>query len=153
MKKFLNKKYIFIGMGIILFSLFSALNYLIFTDSYESAKFRTMQDKISATEEVDLTGLHEIQASGGAIVDFPDLKRKLRHINQKIVIIDGLTQDHGYIYNGYFKEISTIFFGYGQNNPDMRHFIRRLIFTGTTHPRPDLIISESEVAKKYGFGY
>jgi len=145
MKRFFRLRNIILGT--ILIALFS-LTYVLFTDSYSEARFRTMQDPISNAEEVDLTGLRELQISGGPSIIFSNLRKSLSHINKKIIIVDGIRQYHGYI-----NETPTTFFAYERHDPDWRHFIRRLIYTGTTQIRPDLVSPESELIKKYGFEY
>lgn len=148
MKKFFNKKNFIISIGILFISTFFVVFYLLSTDEYTDSKFRTMQDKIASTEQVDLTGLRELSASGGPIVDFATLKKKLRMVKIPIIIVDGMKEHHGYI-----NDIPITFFGYHTKKPDMRHYLRRLFFTGTIHVRPDLVKQESELTKKYGFGY
>ncbi|MBX9621003.1 MAG: hypothetical protein K2X28_03085 [Alphaproteobacteria bacterium] len=118
------------------------------TDDYTNAPFRTMQDRISSAEQVDLRGLRELQASGGPSIDFDDLKKRLRHIKSQVIIVDGTHQSKGYI-----KKISTIFLNYKSNNTDLRHFIRRLIYTYSLEEHPELVTPESEIAKQYGFKY
>lgn len=145
MKRFLKLKPIILGATLIILL---GLTYVLFTDSYSQAHFRTMQDPISNTEEVDLTGLRELQVSGGPSIIFSTLKDSLSYVKKKIIIVDGIRQYHGYI-----KEIPTTFFAYERHDPDWRHFIRRLIYTGTTQVRPDLVSPESELTKKYGFEY
>lgn len=127
--------------------------YFLSTDRYSQAKFRTMQDQIVPHEELDLTGLKELQASGGAIVNFPELKKKLAHVKNTIIIVDAMRQYHGYINNDFFTEVPTTFLAYERHDPDIRHFTRRLFMTGTTHVRQDLVIFEKNLAEKYGFGY
>lgn len=127
--------------------------YLLSTDSYTQAKFRTMQDPISSREKVDLTGLKEIHASGGPAVDFSNLKEKLRSLQEKIIIVDAIRQYHGYMSNRFFTEFPTTFLAYDRHDPDLRHFIRRLFITNTTQVRKDLLIPEKTLAEKYGFGY
>jgi predicted protein tyrosine phosphatase len=145
MKRFLKLKPLILGLTLIILL---GLTYVLFTDSYSQARFRTMQDPISNTEEVDLTGLHELQVSGGPSIIFSNLKDSLSHVNKKIIIVDGIRQYHGYI-----KEVPTTFFAYERHDPDWRHFIRRLIYTGTTQIRPDLVAPEKELAEKHGFIY
>ncbi len=145
MKKFLKIRNILIGCVILLIS---CISYILLTDEYDQAKFRTMQDAIPSSENVDLTGLREIQASGGPSINFPDLKQKLAPIKKHIIIIDALRQYHGYI-----KEIPTTFFAYERHHPDWRHMVRRLIFTGTIRTCTESIVPESEMAKRYGFEY
>lgn len=148
MKKIFSKKNAFIGIGILFIVMISVVVYLLSTDDYTDAKFRTMRDKISSSESVDLTGLRELSASGGPIVDFPTLKKKLAFVNKPIIIVDGMKEHHAYI-----KDIPITFFGYHRHNPDFRYFIRRMFYTGTPYLKPELIVQERELAKKYGFEY
>jgi len=91
MKKFLKLKNIFICGCLALFAVFT---YLLSTDEYSRANFRTMQDIIPFPKEIDLTGLREIQASGGPSINFSDLKKKLAHIKKQIIIVDAMRQYH-----------------------------------------------------------
>lgn len=124
------------------------LYYLISTDNYTEAKFRTMQDPIIATEGVNLNGLRELKASGGPIVNFPELSSKLHPKQNPVIILDSITAYHGYI-----NTTPTTFYGYHRPKPDLRYLARRLIFTGTTDMDQTLVKSEGEMAKDYGFGY
>jgi predicted protein tyrosine phosphatase len=148
MRKLLNLKSIITGGGLVLLLGLLFLVYLVSTDNYTNASFRTMQDKISSTEQVDLKGLRELQASGGPSVDFDRLKKDLSHIKNRIIIVDGTNQSQGYI-----KKIPTTFLGYSSKDTDLRHFIRRLIYTYSLEEHPELITPEQEIAKKYGFEY
>lgn len=147
-KTYLKKRVLFIGGGTFILAVLSTLFYLISTDDYTDAKFRTMQDTIPSSEKIDLTGLRELQASGGPMINFPDLKKRLNPANKNIIIIDGMRENHGYI-----NTIPTTFFGYHRRKLSTRYFIRRLLFTGTTQPLPERTSSEIEMARKYGFSY
>lgn len=148
MKKFFNKWNIFFASSAIFITLLAVVVYLLSTDDYTDSKFRTMQDQIASSESVDLTGLRELSASGGPILDFPALKKKLGFVKKPIIIVDGMKEHHGYI-----KDIPLTFFGYHRKKPDFRYVLRRLFFTGTTQQQPELIVHERELAQKYGFGY
>ena len=150
MKPLLKIKNIFIG-GMVILAI--GLSYALFTDEYSQAKFRTMQDNISSHEKVDLSGLRELHASGGPIVNFPELKKKLHHVTQKIIVADAIRQYHGYMDFALFKEVPTTFFAYERGDPDIRHLLRRLIFTGTTQIRSERVSPEKKLAEKYGFDY
>jgi len=89
-----------------------------------------------------------MRASGGTSVRFPDLKRKLSHVKENILIVDGINEFHGYV-----KGIPSTFFAYPNPHPHWKYHIRRWVFTGTTAVRSDLVIPESEEAKKNGFLY
>jgi hypothetical protein len=145
MKKFLKIKNFLLGTTLLLLL---GLAYILFTDDYTQAKFRTMQDPIASSKKVDLNGLREIQASGGPMVNFPDLSKKLNGKNKNIVILDGMWEYHGYI-----KGIPTTYFGYQKKDLDLRYLLRRLLFTGTTDIRRDLVTSEPDMAKSYGYDY
>lgn len=146
--KFFNKRYVLFGFGTCFIFIIIVSIFLLFTEDYKNAKFRTMQDQIASSEPVDLTGLRELSASGGPIVDFPTLKKNLASVRKSIVIVDGMKELHGYI-NGF----PLLFFGYHRKKPSLRQLIRRLFLTGTIHEQPALIIKEHEVTKKYGFEY
>lgn len=146
MKKFLKNKILLTGASLV-FAV--GIVVLLFYDAFYSGKYRCMQDKIAAQHQVDLTGLRELQASGGSSVLFSDLQRKLKNVKGPKIIVDGMAEFHGYI-----KGIPTTFFAYQRDgNPDLKHLIRRLVITGTTDIRPDLVTSEISEAKKYGFEY
>lgn len=145
MKKFLQRRNILLLGGL---TLFLCLMLFLFLEAFYSSNFRTTQDSISSTHHVDLRGLRELKASGGTSVRFPDLKRRLRHIKENIVVIDGINEYHGYI-----KGIPTTFFAYQKDHPHWKYYIRRLLFTGTMEICPELVESEAEEAKKNGFQY
>lgn len=146
MKKIFTKKILFVGTSI---SLVIGFLLFIFLDAFYGSNFRSMQDRILSPQDVDVTGLRELQASGGTSVRFIDLQYRLRHIKGPKIIVDGMAEFHGYI-NG----IPSTFFGYQrEGSPNFKHIIRRLIFTGTSEIRPELVTSEAVEAPKYGFEY
>jgi hypothetical protein len=146
MKRIFTLKKVLIGGGFILIVI--SLLYL-FLDVFYRSNFRSMQNTILSTQEVDVTGLRALQASGGTYVRFADLQRRLSHIRGNKIIVDGMAEFHGYIYG-----LPTTFFGYQRSSsPELKHLIRRWIITGTTKVRPELVTPEAEEAKKYGFGY
>src|ERR1700730_557786 len=102
MKRFFYLKNTCILSGVILL-----LGFLIFlfADAFFNRNFRTTHDRISPTTQVDLRGLRDLNASGGAAVHFWDLKRRLSHETGKTLIVDGMTEFHGYLYG-----IPTTFF-------------------------------------------
>lgn len=129
--------------------LIAVIGYVLGTDAYTNAKFRTTQEVISQDANVDLTGLRALHASGGPAVHFHDLKKRLAPYTDQIVIVDGINAYHGYI-----GETPVIFYGYHRRKEtDLRHLLRRLIFTGTFKMRKDLVVSEEEMAKHHGCGY
>jgi len=145
MKKFLHPKYLAAlgGLGLCVgFLLF------LFYEAFFTGNFRTTQDKIFTTQQVNLNGLRELNASGGTSVNFSDLKRRLSHVQQDKIIIDAMTEYHGFI-----KGIPTTFFAYQSKNPHWKYYIRRFVFTGTAAVLPELVISEEEEAKRNGFSY
>lgn len=147
MKKFLRERKLLVGtMG--LFTVIVSSLYFLLTDDYADAKFRTMQGPLSSVEQVDLTGLRVLQASGGAIINFPKLKKELSHIKKEIIIVDGISEYHGYINN-----IPATYLGYNKLDPDLRYPLRRLLFTGTTQAKREVVIPEKDVAQQFGFGY
>ena len=144
MKKSLKRRAILIGGGLTLFIGFALF---LFFDAFYGSNFRTMQDTISSTQQVNLRGLRELQASGGTSVRFSDLKRRLKHTNGPKIIVDGMSEFHGYI-NG----IPTTFFAY-HKEPTLKHIIRRWIFTRTTGIHPEFVTPEEEEAANHGFEY
>lgn len=146
MHKSLKKRIAWMGGG--LFLLIGAFVFLFFDGFYGGTHFRTMQDKIASSESVDLTGMRELQASGGMPPRFADLKWRLSHIKKDKLIVDAIGEFHGYI-----KGIPTNFLGYARFTPAVRHSLRRLILTGSNEICPELVTSEAEEAKKYGFDY
>ena len=145
MMKFMRMRNILIGMSI---GLFIGLLFYLFFEAFFDRNFRTTQDTIWFNQQVDLTGLRELQASGGTSVRFPDLKRRLSHIKGDKTIVDGISEFHGYV-----RGIPTTFFAYQNPHPHWKYYIRRLVLTGTTEVQPKLMVSEAEEARKHGFSY
>jgi hypothetical protein len=146
MKKFFSLKntLIFTGIG-----LFVGLLLFLFGDAFINRNFRTMQDKISATEKVDLRGLREIKASGGAAVHFADLKRRLSHIKEKKLIVDGMTEFHGYLMG-----IPTTFLAYqARHRLNWKYKVRRFLLTGTQGICTAQVMPEKETTVRNGFYY
>jgi hypothetical protein len=142
LKKISLKKVIFGGIGTFIFVL-----SLLFFDVFYGRNFRSMEDKIGPAQEVDLRGLQDIRASGGSPTCFTSLKWKLRHIDGPIIIVDAMSEYHGFI-----KSIPTAFLGY--HKPEkIKHLVRRFLLTGSTSVHPELVVSEEEEAKKYNLGY
>jgi len=145
MKKFFRIRNILIFAGT---GLFIVLFLFLFADAVFNRNFRTTQDRISSTEQVDLRGLREINASGGAAVHFFDLKRRLSHIKANKLIVDGMTEFHGYLYG-----IPTTFFAYQTDLYSWKYTLRRLLFTGTTNVCAKDVAPEGPEAIKNGFSY
>ena len=146
MSRFSTKRNILICGGIFLFIGLSI--YLYFDAFHPLSRFRTMQDEIVSTEQVDLRGLREMKVSGGSAPHFADLQNQLSHVNLDKLIIDAKTESPGYI-----DGRPTSFFRYDLPGPRPKHVIRRLYYTGSLRERPDLIVPVAEEAKKYGFEY
>ena len=146
MKKIFRKRNILI-VGV--FTLCVSLLLYTFLDGFGGIDtFRTTQDKLPDSVEVDLTGLRQLQASGGSVPRFSDLSKRLSHIKEKKIIFDVMNEFHGYV-NG----VPSNFLGYHLDKPGPRHIPRRLLITGTTKLCPELLVSEEDEAKKYNFGY
>ena len=145
------KKFFCLRNIVITGSLVGILGFLAFlwVDAFLNRNFRTTQDQINTTEQVDVRGLHDLRASGGAAVHFPDLKRRLSHIKGPKLILDGMTEYHGYIYG-----IPTTFLAYQAiKRYNWKYKLRRLMLTGTKELRKDLVTPEGEEALKQGFAY
>lgn len=143
--KFFKNKYTLIGTGI---GLLLGLILFVYVDAYAGYRFRTTQDPIVTTEEIDLRGLRDLQASGGNIPRFPFLAWKLGHIKSDKMVVNAHAT-----FVRYVKGLPSTLLGYQAKKPSLRHYIRRVCITGTPAVRPDLVASEAEEAKKYGFGY
>lgn len=137
---------------ILIILLFVALFVYILVITFNAqlrGRFRTMQDPISVATDVDLTGLREIQASGGDIPRFPLLSWRLGDIKAKKIIVDAELQGTTYI-----RGLPTTLLSYENlKDTDWKHYLHRLIFTGTLSFRPDLTFKEEQVANQYGFDY
>ena len=142
LKKIRLKKVIIGGIGT-----FVLVLSLLFFDAFYGRNFRSMEDKFDPTQKVDLTGLHDIHASGGSPICFISLKWKLRHVDGPIIIVDAMSEYHGFI-----KGIPTALLGY-HKPAKLKHVIRRFLLTGSTDIHPELVISEEEEAKKYNLDY
>jgi hypothetical protein len=111
-------------------------------------KFRTMQDEIPHATQIDLTGLRDIQASGGDMPRFLALHWWLRGVKLHTIIVNAEPKSIGYI-----NALPASLFKYGNKKLGWRRYIRRLLITGTLSDRSDRVSSEAEEAKKYGFDY
>lgn len=88
-RKILKRKYLFIGIGLISFFILFLVFYLIYTDDYSNARFRTMQGTVSTRKKVDLTGLRDLKASGGPIINFSKLRKKLIMLVARSLLLMG----------------------------------------------------------------
>lgn len=146
MKSIFKNRRIYIVFGVISSVIFLMF---IFLDAFYGSNFRSMKDPIISLKDVDMTGLKDIQASGGTSVRFWDLKRRLTDVKGPVIIVDGMAEYHGYIHG-----IPSTFFGYQrEGSPNFKHFVRRLIFTGTTDIIPELVQTEADAASAHGYAY
>jgi hypothetical protein len=145
MKKFFRLRNILILSGA---GLLVGLALFFFADAFVNRNFRTTQDRISSTEQVDLRGLRDIKASGGAAVHFLDLKRRLSHVKENKLIVDGMTEFHGYLMG-----IPTTFLAYQARRYNWKYTVRRWLLTGTQHLCQERVLPESEAAAQNGFSY
>lgn len=127
---------------------FVGVMFFLFIEAFVNTNFRTTQDKILSMQQVNLVGLRELKASGGTSVRFPDLKRRLSHVKDPIIIIDGINEFHGYV-----QGIPTTFLAYQNPHPHWKYYIRRWVFTGSTDVRLELVVGEAMEARKNGFSY
>ena len=116
--------------------------------AYNSYNFRTSKDTIYSFQDVDLRGLRNLNISGSDLVRFPELKFRLSHTDGPIIIVDGMSEPHGYV-----EGIPTVFFYYLHGEPRLKHYIRRWLFTGSSDDHPEAIITEEEEAIRNGFQY
>lgn len=110
--------------------------------------FRTMQDPIASSDPANLEGLRELHFAGGPIIPLPELKKRLNQVKEKIIIIDGIDGQYGYI-----DGVPNSYFEYNQKSPSWRSYLWRLLYTGTLKSYPELMISGEEAAKLHGFEY
>lgn len=133
-----------VGIGLIVLGL-----GLEFQDSYRKhGPFRTMQDHISTSESVDLTGLHELQFVGGPLMPLPDLKKRLDSLQGPKILVDGVHGKYGYSHG-----VPDSYLEYTKESPSWKSYLWRLFYTGTLRSEPALILSGAEAAKQYGFEY
>jgi hypothetical protein len=142
----LSKKKGFLWGGIL--GLCIALLLFLFLSTYWMENFRTMQDLGSVPEGVDITGLHALQASGGSLPRFPTLAWRLSHVKGHKIIVNAETKPIDFV-----SGLPSTLFAYKNKKFVWKHYLRRLLFTGTLKERADLIISEAALAEKYGFSY
>lgn len=145
MKKLFRTKNVLYGVSALLLI---GTFWLFFDGFYGGTRFRTLQDKIKDPQGVDLTGLSNVQASGGNLPRLPYISWKLSHIKGTKIILDLKCGFHGYL-----KGFPLQFFGYRDNTSGIKHFLRRLLLTGTPVLNSELIVPESEEVEKYGFSY
>ncbi len=142
----LKRKRTLFGGGI---GIFAGLILFVIWNAYFGGEFHTMQDKIVSSEKVDLTGMRQIQASGGSLPRFPGLTIRLSSLKaDKIIIVNAESEPMDYV-----KGLPISILGYRDKIPEGKHYIRRLVFTGSLEVPPHLITPESEEAPKYGFDY
>src|SRR5438046_2076800 len=103
MKRVFMRKRTLLGGALGLFVIFALF---LFFDASSGSNFRSMQDPIFTTRQVDLSDLRQNRASGGTSVRFSDIQRRLAHIKGHKIIVDGMAEFHAYIYG-----IPTTFFG------------------------------------------
>lgn len=145
MRKILSLRNVLISCFILLIGSMIALS---FNAIYGGKDFRTMQDKISSSEKVNITGLREIKASGGSTPRIPYVYWKLSGNNNKIIFLDLKTEFHGYVHG-----VHSTFLGYHSGAPGIRHMVRRVLLTQSMDIQPDMIVNEEDELKKYGIGY
>ena len=145
MKRYLKLKYFLIG-GI---SIFLVILSFQLQDSYRKyGPFRTMQDPITSTESVDLTGLRELRFIGGPLMVLPELKKRLALNKEPVIIVDGVHGKYGYV-----QGVPENYFDYRKESPSWKAYIWRLWYIGNIKSYPENIIPGAKAAKQYGFDY
>lgn len=145
-KKSQKKRYLITGSII---GIFSCIILFVLFNAYFYDDFRTLQDKNLMSKKINLTGLREIHASGGALPRFPGLKLRMCFITKEpIVIVNAEDEPMDYV-----SGIPISLLGYRGKTPELKHYIRRLIFVNSTEVANSLISSEADEARKYGFNY
>lgn len=145
MNKFLKTTLIFFGIILVLFASFGVY---IYVDRYPMNKMRTMQDQVQTSEKINLDGLNVLKASGSNTPLFSQLQQRLNFFKEKKVICDVKESNSTYL-NG----IPYRYFGYHYKQPELRHYLRRLLYSGTLKAHPEWLQSEEAEAKAYGFDY
>lgn len=145
MHRLLKGARIILGTILVLFIGFSVYLYV---DAYPFAKFRTTQDPIYATERLDLSGLKDLKASGSNAPLFAQLQQHLSDVKSKKIICDVREGEYTYL-----KGIPLRYFGYHYQHPELRHFLRRLFYTGTFQAHSKGLRGEEAEANAYGFHY
>ena len=140
-----KRKYVLVIGSI---GLFIGFIGFVFIEAYNMKDIRTMQDEIYSTKPIDLTGLRDIRASGSNLPHFSTLEKRLSHVKENKIVVNAENELTGYI-----KGLPVTLFGYNNAKPFWRHYVRRLVFTGTLKERPDLVSSGAQEAEKYGFIY
>lgn len=125
---------------------FAITTYYILLDGLLVVNFRTTQDPITPAEPVDLTGLDTLYASGGPMVDYTFLNKKIGEFKGEKIAVDAIGIESGFV-NGF----PSTYFSYQLNPPEWRYYLRRFIFTGSIDIRHDLFIPEEVFATKNGF--
>lgn len=145
MNKSLKATLIFFGITLVLFAGFIIY---IYVDKYPTNKVRTMQDEIQTSKKVNLEGLNALKASGSNVPIFTQLQQRLSSIQEKKIICSVKESTSAYL-NG----IPYRYFGYHYDQPELRHYLRRLLYSGTLKAHPEWLRSEEMEAKAYGFDY
>ena len=145
MNKLLKTTLIFFGITLVLFASFEIYMYV---DRYPTNKIRTMQDEIQTSEKVNLEGLNELKASGSNAPLYSQLQQRLSFFKEKRLVCDVKESTSTYL-NG----IPYRYFGYHYEQPELRHYLRRLLYSGTLKAHPEWLRSEEAEAKANGFDY
>lgn len=124
----------------------TALIGMLMLDGYRVYRFRTTQTSEVDFGRTDTRGLENL--SGSNKIVFRDLKRKLENIPHPIHVLDLSTEVYGY-----YGEFTADFFGYHQETPSIKHFVRRLIITKELYPDPQNIQTDQQAAETYGLHY
>ncbi|MBX9621364.1 MAG: hypothetical protein K2X28_04975 [Alphaproteobacteria bacterium] len=145
MNKLLKTTLISLGITLVLFASFGIYMYV---DRYPTNKMRTMQDEVQTSEKVNLEGLKALNASGSNAPLFSQLQQRLNSVKEKKLIFDVKGSTSTYL-NG----IPHRYFGYHYEQPELRHYLRRLLYSGTLKAHPEWLRNEEAEAKIYGFAY
>jgi len=143
--KILKSKYTWLGTSV---CVLIGLTAFVYIDAYSGNKFRTMQDKIANAEGVDMRGLEKLHISGGNVPRYPALQWNLRNVNMNKIVVNAETRNIKYV-----KGLPMTLLGYSSETPLFRHYLRRLLITGSLGVRPELIHTEAKEANNYGFEY
>ena len=145
MNKLLKTTLIFFGITLVLFASFGIY---IYVDRYPINKMRTTQDEVPTSEKVNLEGLRALKASGSNAPLYSQLQQRLSFFKEKRLICDVKESTSTYL-NG----LPYRYFGYHYEQPELRHYLRRFLYSGTLKAHPEWLRSEEAEAKAYGFDY